>query len=151
MAKNKPKRNRASNAIRELLDRSAHEEGAITRDEPSARGEVTLAEAVETNKGSSAPVPEQKTNPMSRPQFYTWATAWTLADAAVQKDAEGVLDVISRNFENAGWLSLWLQKIGHGDKVKLGRKKDMYDYFRLVANALYRDLKREIGRPVSRW
>ena len=42
-------------------------------------------------------------------------------------------------------------RIGYGDKTKLLKGKDIVDAIRKVAHLLYRDLKKEIGRPVARF
>ena len=92
------------------------------------------------------PIPQ-----MSRTQRYWIGTMLIFADCAVQKSAEGIFDVLARNFEDTGALSWWLWRIGYGDKTKLLKGKDIVDAIRKVAHLLYRDLKKEIGRPVVRF
>jgi hypothetical protein len=88
---------------------------------------------------------------MSRPLGYSMRSAYLLADVAVQKSPEGVFDVLARNFDNPGLLNYWLDRVGHGDKKQWLKGKDLIDYLRIVAHRLYRDLSREVGRPVARW
>lgn len=92
-----------------------------------------------------------KVQKMSRPLGYSVRNAYVLADVAVQKSPEGVFDVLARNFDNPGFLSYWLDRVGHGDKRQLLKNKDLIDYIRVVAHRLYRDLAKEIGRPIARW
>ena len=155
MAKNKPKGASPSktSSIRELL-REHHSE----ENDNENNAENTVTEAVTPIEDVSMPprLPEV-TAPLaaivptiSRPQFNAWATAYILADCAIQRDASGVYDVLARNFADSGTLSWWLHRIGHGDMTRLGRRKDIFDYLRLVSNALHRELKRDLGRPVAR-
>ncbi len=72
------------------------------------------------------------------------------ADCAVQKNPDGVFDVLARNFESTGALSWWLHRIGHGDKTIYVKGRDLVEYFRKISHELYREL-REIGKPVARW
>lgn len=155
MAKNKPKGASPSktSSIRELLREHHSEENDI---ENNAKNTVTEA-ATPIEDVSMAPQPTGTTAPpeavdpsMSRPQFNAWVTAYILADAAVQPDAGGVYDVLARNFADTAMLSWWLHRIGHGDMSGLGQRKDLFDYLRLVSNALHRQLKRDLGRPVAR-
>lgn len=83
-------------------------------------------------------------------QKYAVRTMLTFADCAVQKDAEGVFDVLARNFASAGELSWFLIRINHKDKIKYGKGKDLIDYMRVISRELFRDLK-AIGKPVARW
>ena len=92
------------------------------------------------------PIPQ-----MSRTQRYWIGTMLIFADCAVQKSAEGIFDVLARNFEDTGALSWWLWRIGYGDKTKLLKGKDIVDAIRKIAHELHRDLKKEIGRPVARF
>lgn len=151
MAKNKSKGASPSktSSIRDLLrehhseDNDAENPGtdaAIAAEDVSMAPEPT---------GATAP-PGQIVPSMSRPQFNAWATAYILADCAIQRDASGVYDVLARNFVDSGMLSWWLHRIGHGDLISLGRRKDIFDYLRLVSNALHRQLKHDLGRPVAR-
>ena len=155
MAKNKPKGASPSktSSIRELLREHHSEENDI---ENNAENTVTEAvtpieDVLMPPRLTEVPVPPATTVPtMSRPQFNAWATAHILADAAVQQDPSGVYDVLARNFVDSGTLSWWLHRIGHGDMSRLGQRKDLFDYLRLVSNALHRELKRDLGRPVAR-
>ena len=88
---------------------------------------------------------------MSRIQHLWIATMHIFADCSVQKSPEGIFDVLARNFEDTAALSWWLWRIGYGDKTKLLKGKDIVDAIRKVAHLLYRDLKKEIGRPVVRF
>ncbi len=152
MAKNKPKGAAASknSSIRELIRETRHEENGVeNRAESPETQTATMME--NTPKLTDATAPPGKVVPsMSRPQFNTWVTAYILADAAIQQDASGVYDVLARNFQDSGMLSWFLHRIGHADMTKLGRRKDLFDYLRLVSNALHRELKRDLGRPVAR-
>ena len=155
MAKNKPKGGSASktSSIRELIREHHSEDNNLGN-----TAENTVAEAVTPIQGVSmasqptaATTPPEKTAPtVSRPQFYNQVTAHILGDCAVQPDASGIYDVMARNFGDSGMLSWWLHRIGHADMTKLGRRKDLFDYLRLVSNALHRELKRDLGRPVAR-
>ena len=151
MAKNKSKGASPSktSSIRELIREHHSEEKDI---ENAVTEAVTHIEDVsmrprltEVTAPPAAIVPT-----MSRPQFNAWASAHILADAAVQQDPSGVYDVLARNFVDSGTLSWWLHRIGHGDMTGLGRRKDIFDYLRLVSNALHRQLKHDLGRPVAR-
>ncbi len=144
MAKNKPKGISTSktNSIRELISEHHGEEREIKN---NAENEVTMA----SQPTQATPPPEVSVSTMSRPQFNNWVTVYILGDCAVQQDPSGVYDVLARNFGDSGMLSWWLHRIGHGDMTKLGRRKDLFDYLRLVSNALHRELKRDLGRPVA--
>lgn len=73
------------------------------------------------------------------------------ADCAVQTNEQGVFDVLGRNFESSGELSWWLWRIGHSDKCKYTKRKDIIDAIRKVSAELFKDLSRDVGRRVSRW
>jgi len=96
----------------------------------------------------SEPQPAPK---MGRIQKYWIGTMLIFADCAVQDSPEAIFDVLARNFEDTGALSWWLWHIGYGDKTKLLKRKDIVDAVRKVAHLLYRDLKKEIGRPMARF
>ena len=155
MTKNKSKGASPSktSSIRELIREHRSEDNDIENTaENTVTGAVTPVEDVsmpprlpEVTAPLAAIVPT-----MSRPQFNAWASAHILADAAVQQDPSGVYDVLARNFVDSGTLSWWLHRIGHGDMTRLGRRKDLFDYLRLVSNALHRQLKHDLGRPVAR-
>ncbi len=152
MAKNKPKGicTSKTSSIRELIREHHSEENNIENtatEAVTAIGDVSMAsQPTEVTAPPAAIVPS-----MSRPQFNAWVTAYILADTAVQRDAGGVYDVLARNFADTAMLSWWLHRIGHGDMTRLGRRKDLFDYLRLVSNALHRELKRDLGRSVARW
>ena len=96
--------------------------------------------------------PEPQPAPkMGRIQKYWIGTMLIFADCAVQDSPEAIFDVLARNFEDTGALSWWMWRIGYGDKTKLLKGKDIVDAIRKVAHLLYRDLKKEIGRPVVRF
>lgn len=155
MAKNKPKGVSTSktSSIRALIREHHNQENDIenTAENPGTDAVIATEDALTAPKLTDANAPPEKTAPtMSRPQFNAWASAHILADCAVQGDASGVCDVLARNFIDAGTLSWWLHRIGHGDMSRLGQRKDLFDYLRLVSNALHRQLKRDLGRPVAR-
>src|SRR5208283_4864557 len=149
MAKNKPKGASPSktSSIRELLrehhseenDNENNAENAVTEAVTPIEDVSMLPRLIEVTAPPAAIVPT-----MSRPQFNAWASAHILADCAVQGDASGVYDVLARNFIDAGTPSWWLHRIGHGDMTKLGWRKDLFDYLRLVSNTLHRQLKHDL-------
>jgi hypothetical protein len=155
MAKNKPKGISTSktSSIRELI-REHHSEGnniENTAENPATEAVTTIEDGSMASQPTEVTAPPEPVVPtMSRPQFNNWVTAYILADAAVQRDSSGVYDVLARNFVDSGMLSWFLNRIGHADMTKLGLRKDLFDYLRLVSNALHRELKRDLGRPVAR-
>ncbi len=155
MAKNKHKGGSTSktDSIRELLREHPGGENDIetTPENPATDASTpTINSSMPSESNEAAARPGTVPPPMSRPQFNTWVTAYILADCAVQHDSGGVYDVLARNFADSGALSWFLHRIGHVDMTKLGRRKDLFDYLRLVSNALHRELKRDLGRPVAR-
>ncbi|MGB6065719.1 MAG: hypothetical protein WBG50_13000 [Desulfomonilaceae bacterium] len=155
MAKNRHKGGSTSktDSIRELLREHPGGENDVetTLENPATEASTpTINSSMPSESNEAAARPGTVLPPMSRPQFNTWATAYILADCAIQRDASGVYDVLARNFADSGMLSWWLQRIGHADMTKLGRRKDLFDYLRLVSNALHRELKRDLDRPVAR-
>ena len=87
---------------------------------------------------------------MSKVQTYSILSMMVFADCAVQKDPYGIFDVLARNFVDNGFLSWWLNRIGHGDKTKYAKGRDIVDYIRKIAHELYRELK-EVGKPIARF
>ena len=155
MAKNKLKGASPSktSSIRELIRETHQEESDMENraENPGTEAEASPEAVTMAPQPPETTAPPEKTAPtMSRPQFYSWVTSYVLADCAIQRDASGVYDVLARNFADSGMLSWWLHRIGHGDMTRLGRRKDLFDYLRLVSNALHRELKRDLGRPVAR-
>ncbi|MGO9566657.1 MAG: hypothetical protein ACLP5H_03850 [Desulfomonilaceae bacterium] len=155
MAKNKPKGVSTSktSSIRALIREHHNQENDIenTAENPGTDAVIATEDALTASKLTDANAPPEKTAPtVSRPQFYNQVTAHILGDCAVQPDASGIYDVLARNFGDSGMLSWWLHRIGHADMTKLGRRKDLFDYLRLVSNALHRELKHDLGRPVAR-
>jgi|SRR5208283_5489250 len=149
MAKNKPKGISTSktSSIRELIREHHREDNVIDN---TAGNTSTEAVTMMPQATQATLPPEVSASTMSRPQFNNWVTAYILADCAIQRDSDGIYDVLARNFADSGVLSWWLHRIGHGDMTKLGRRKDLFDYIRLVSNALHRQLKHDLGRPVAR-
>jgi hypothetical protein len=88
---------------------------------------------------------------IGRIQGYWLATMKIFADCAVQTNAQGVFDVLGRNFETSGALSWWLWRIGHAEKCKFTKRRDIVDAIRKVSAELHKDLSRDVGRRVSRW
>ncbi len=88
---------------------------------------------------------------IGRIQGYWIATMKIFADCAVQNTQEGIFDVLGRNFESSGELSWWLWRIGHADKCKYTKRKDIVDAIRKVSAELHKDLRRDVGRQVCRW
>jgi hypothetical protein len=106
---------------------------------------------VETN-GTSPDEQQAHPNPaIGRIQGYCISTMKIFADCAVQTNEQGVFDVLGRNFETSGELSWWLWRIGHADKCKYTKRKDIVDAIRKVSAELHRDLRRDVGRRVCRW
>ncbi len=87
---------------------------------------------------------------ISRNQSYWISTMKIFADCAVQENQQGVFDVLARNFDTSGHLSWWLWRIGHADKCKYTKRKDIVDAIRKVSSELYRDLRQDIGRRICR-
>lgn len=87
---------------------------------------------------------------MSKLQIHSILTMMIFADCAIQKSPEGIFDVLARNFPDVGFLSWFLNRIGHNEKTKYAKGRDLVEYFRKVAHELYRDLK-EVGKPVARF
>lgn len=95
-------------------------------------------------------VPEEKP-PMGRLQEYALKTLLTYADCAVQQSEMGVLDVLARNFEGKAMMNFWLWRVGYGDLVRRTQNKDFLDSIRIISREIYRDMRRTVGKPVSRW
>lgn len=58
--------------------------------------------------------------------------------------ADEVFDTLARTFETRGDLGYWLYRIGMGPKlIKLGKGRDMVQYFRAVAHTLFQDTRHE--------
>jgi len=68
----------------------------------------------------------------------------------VQKSWEGVYDVLGRNFLDSGGLAWWLRRIGLSE-LSNHKRKDYFDYIRVVANRLHNILRAEAGRSVPRF
>jgi hypothetical protein len=86
----------------------------------SIENDINAAEAIESQpvlrEQDNPLIPEQKETQsapqMSRIQRYWIGTMLVFADCALQKDPEGVFDVLARNFEHTNALSWWLWRIG---------------------------------------
>ncbi len=87
---------------------------------------------------------------MSLVQKYSILSMLVYADCAVKLSPDNIFDVLARNFDSPGLLSWWLHRIGHGDKAKYAKGRDLIEYIRKIANELYRDLK-NVGKPVARF
>ena len=115
--------------------------------------EVGQCETPDSETTGASP-DEQQTHPtpsIGRIQAYWISIMRVYADCAVQTNEQGVFDVLGRNFETSGELSWWLWRIGHHDKCKYTKRKDIVDAIRKVSAELYKDLSRDVGRRVSRW
>lgn len=88
---------------------------------------------------------------VSRNQQYVLRNMLVLCDCCVQASPDGIFDVLARNFSDTGALMWWLRKVGKFHVAELVKGKDLVDAIRKAAHELYRDLKKEIGRPVARW
>jgi hypothetical protein len=122
-----------------------YEDGSAVEETGQAPQAEPIPAAAASNESKTSPSPQ-----MGRIQQYWISTMLIFADCAVQKNPDGIFDVLARNFDSPGALSWWLQRIGHGDMAKYTKGKDIVDAIRKVAHELYRDL-RDIGRPVARW
>lgn len=87
----------------------------------------------------------------SRIQQHAIRSMVVLCDCCVQRDAEGIFDVLCRNHYDANALIWWLRKIGKPLVAEHIKGKDIVDGARKAAYELFRELKKEIGRPISRW
>jgi hypothetical protein len=115
-------------------------------------GPEKLQESERKGESSSDTPPEDKpATSVSKVQEYARKTLLTYADCAVQKEEEGILHVLGRNFEDKGLLNFWLWKAGYGELSKLIRNKDLFDSLRIISRELYRDMKATIGKPIARW
>ena len=125
-------------------------EGPLTEDvsEEAAQFETPGLETTDTS-----PDEEQTrlTPSIGRIQGYWISTMKIFADCAVQTNEQGVFDVLGRNFETSGDLSWWLWRIGHADKCKFTKRRDIVDAIRKVSAELHRDMSRDVGRPVVRF
>jgi hypothetical protein len=83
-------------------------------------------------------------------QKYSIISMQIYADCAVKLDPEEVFHVLARNFDSSSLLSWWLHRIGHGDKAKYAKGRDLIEYIRKIAHELHRDLK-NVGRPIARF
>jgi hypothetical protein len=141
----------ATNQTSEPFAENKVNEGPLTEDvsEEPAQCETSDLEVTEV-----PPSENQHPNPtpaIGRVQAYSIVTMKIFADCAVQTNAQGVFDVLGRNFETSGALSWWLWRIGHSDKCKYTKRKDIIDAIRKVSAELHKDLSRDVGRRVSRW
>jgi hypothetical protein len=102
-------------------------------------------------QGDTAPIITQDTlSNVSLVQKYSILSMLVYADCAVKLSPDEVFHVLARNFDNPGLLSWWLHRIGHGDKAKYAKGRDLIDYIRKIAHELHRDLK-NVGKPVARF
>jgi hypothetical protein len=124
----------------------------------SIESDINAAEAIEPQpvqiEQDNPLIPEKEATEsapqMSRNQKYWIATLLIFADCSVQSGPDGIFDVLARNFGDPGQVSWWLWRIGHQDKAKYLKGKDIVDGIRKVAAELHKDLIQEIGRPVVR-
>lgn len=115
--------------------------------------ETIEPQATQIEPDSALPPEQEATQSapqMSRNQKYWIATMLIFADCTVQRSPDGIFDVLARNFGDPGQVSWWLWRIGHQDKAKYLKGKDIVDGIRKVAAELYKALCLEIGKPVAR-
>jgi len=87
----------------------------------------------------------------SRNQQYYIRSVVILCDCSVQRNADGIFDVLARNFWGLGILTWWLRRVGKAHLVDQVKGKDLVDAIRKVAHSLHRELSGVIGRPMARW
>jgi len=97
------------------------------------------------------PIPGFNLEGASRNQQYVIRSVVILCDCSVQRNADGVFDVLARNFGNTGILTWWLGRVGKAHLVDQVKGKDLVDAIRKVAHSLHRELSGVIGRPMARW
>jgi len=88
---------------------------------------------------------------VGRSQEYYIRSMLVLADCCVQGSPDRVFDVLARNFDSTGAMEWWLHRIGLGHKARFVKGKDLVDAVRKLSFELFKDLRKEIGRPVARW
>lgn len=135
----------------EIMDSMGEQTTVGTENDNQLEPEVVSAIATAgADRGEdSTPVPS--TPQISRLQDYAIKNLLVFADCAVQTDWWGVFDVLARNFDNSGFLSYWLNKVGYGHLTPYSKGKDLVDYIRKVAHEIHRDIKASIGKPIARW
>ena len=106
----------------------------------------------ETNAGIvEKPIPGFDMEGASRNQQYYIRSVVILCDCSVQRNADGIFDVLARNFWGLGILTWWLRRVGKAHLVDQVKGKDLVDAIRKVAHSLHRELSDVIGRPMARW
>jgi hypothetical protein len=97
------------------------------------------------------PLPGYNLDGVSRNQQYIIRNMLLFADCAVQISAEGVFDVLARNFSDTGALVWWLWRVGKRDLATRIKRMDIVDAARITAHALHQQIKAEIGGKLPRW
>jgi hypothetical protein len=87
----------------------------------------------------------------SRNQSYVIRNMLVFADCCVAHTEDEVFDVIARNYSDTGGVCWWLYRIGKPKIVPRLKGKDIVDAARIVAHALHRQLKKEVGLRIPRW
>jgi hypothetical protein len=97
------------------------------------------------------PLPGFDVSGASRVHEYAVRTMLVFADCAVQSTPEAIFDVLARNFSDTGALIWWLWRVGKRDLAARIKRRDIIDAARIVAHALHKELKSEIGGKLPRW
>lgn len=139
-----------TNQTTEPSDEGKFIEESLTED---VSEEIIQSKTLDLETTSISPEEQQArlTPSIGRIQGYWISTMKIFADCAVQTNEQGVFDVLGRNFETSGDLSRWLWRIGHVDKCKYTKRRDIVDAIRKVSSELHRDLSRDVGRRICRW
>ena len=116
----------------------------------TATMEIAIIEDPQTAK-PEAIFTEQPFQQLGRNQKIWVDTMLVFADCCVQRNEEGVFDVLARNFEDTGGLNWWLWRIGLGAMSKHLKGKDIVDAIRKISSQLFKHLAQDIGKPRSRF
>lgn len=149
-----PQESKSKEKAKEQEKSMSHNEESNTVGQES---DGQLARSIPASEPGSEENPSQgsatdpSTSHVSRVQDYAIRNLLVFADCCVQTSPDGIFDVLARNFDNLGALGWWLQRVGKGNLIPLTKGKDLIDALRIVAHALYRQIRVEIGKPIPRW
>lgn len=125
--------------------------GSISMESLEETPAVPESTPVTTSPPALPPLPGFNLDGASRNQSYTLRNLLVFSDCCVARTAEEVFDVIARNYSDTASICWWLYRIGKGDLVPRLKGKDLVDAARIVAHALHRQLKKEVGLRIPRW
>lgn len=152
------KRSKAGSKTSASEDRPSNRAASTKGENPTGESQreksepKTASSAKYSKNQDDGDSPEAQRVPrLSRVQEYALKNLLVYADCAVQKDEWGVFDVLARNFDNNGSISYWLNKVGFDHLTKHGKGKDIVDFIRKVSFGVFKDMQKNVGKPIARW